>query len=122
MRSTFLYSRAVPAIGAKEPVIALRIAQTWLVLGCAALLCLPALRGRNEWLGWLPLWLVVVPAAQLAILRWRPLFAASRRAWNHLHRRRATPMPRRARRSRKPSSPRRESEHAGELLAGLLFR
>ena len=122
MRSTFLYSSAAPSRRVDEPTIALRIAQAWLALGAVALLCLPALRGRSEWLGWLPLWLVIVPAAQLAILRWRSLFAASCRAWSHLHRRRAKSMPRRARRQRKPSNPRRAQEPAGALLAALLFR
>jgi hypothetical protein len=122
MRSTFLYSSALPSIGGKEPPIALRIAQTWLALGCFALLCLPELRGRSEWLGWLPLWLVIVPATQLVILRRRSLFAASRRAWNHLHRRRVKPMPRRARRLYKPAAPGRVQARTGALLAAFLFR
>lgn len=124
MRSTFLYSSAAPAKEGREPTIALGIAQVWLGLGAIALLCLPELRGRSEWLGSLPLWLVIVPAAQLAILRWRSLFAASGRVWSHLRRRRAKPMPRRARRMRKPSNPRsaKTQEPVGALLAALLFR
>jgi len=81
MRATFLYSSALPSFGAREPAIALRIAQTWLVFGCLAVLCMPALRDRSEWLGWMPLWLIVVPAAQLLILRWRSLLAASHAMW-----------------------------------------
>lgn len=101
MRSTVLYSSALPSFGAKEPTIAVRIAQTWLVLGSLAVACLPVLRGRSEWLGWLPLWFVIVPAAQLAILRWRSLCAAAGKTWGRLRRHRAKPAPRRARRLRK---------------------
>lgn len=122
MRATFLYSSAVPSFGANEPAVAVRIAQAWLVLGCLAELCVPALRGRNEWLGWLPLWLVVVPATQLLILRWRSLLAASRRVWNRLPRRRVRPAPRHARRARKPSRPHRVGRPAHALLAAFLFR
>lgn len=124
MRATFLYSSAIPSMGVKEPAIAVRIAQAWLALGCLALSCLPALRGRSEWIGWLPLWLVVVPAAQLLILRWRALFAASHSAWARLHRRRAKPASRRAHRSRKPAVRRRaRAESPGSaLLAALLLR
>jgi len=122
MRATVLYSSVVPSFGAKEPAIAVRIAQAWLVLGCLAVVCLPALRGRSEWLGWLPLWLVIVPAAQLAILQWRTLFAASGKALGHLRRHRARPTPRRARRLRKLSPPHQISERHGALLAAFLLR
>jgi hypothetical protein len=80
MYTNVLYSNARPVCGAQEPAIAVRIAQSWFGFGCLAVLCLPALRGRSEWIGWLPLWLVVVPAAQLAILRWRALIAAADKA------------------------------------------
>ena len=121
MRSTFLYSSAVPSMGTKEPAIAVRIAQSWFALGCMALLCVPELRGRSEWLGWLPFWFVIVPTAQLAILRWRSLWTASRGAWSRLHRHRAKPTPRRARR-RKPARPRPAHEKLDSLLAAVLFR
>ena len=122
MRATLLYSSVVPSFGAKEPAIAVRIAQVWLVLGGLAMLCLPAARGSSEWLGWLPLWLVIVPAVQLAILRWRTLFAVSGKALGHLRRHRARSAPRRARRLRKPAPSRRISEPQGALLAAFLFR
>lgn len=127
MRATFLYSSAPPSFGAKEPVIAVRIAQAWLVFGLAAVLCLPALRGRSEWIGWLPLWLVIVPAAQLAILRWRLLLAASRKTWGRLSHRRAGSAPRRERHARRVRKPPR-ARHANQrtrtdaLLAAFLFR
>lgn len=64
----------------------LRIA-LWRVLwlGVAAVLAVPAARGDSAWLGWLPLWLVGMPACALwALHRFRlpalPLPAASARA------------------------------------------
>jgi hypothetical protein len=122
MRATFLYSSALPSFAANEPAIAVRIAQVWLVLGCLAVLCLPALRGRSEWLGWMPLWLIVVPATQLLILRWRALLAASRGIWRRLHRRRARPALRQVRRVRKPARSPRFARRGQALLAAFLFR
>lgn len=122
MRSTFLYSSVLPRFVAKEPAIAVRIATTWLVLGCLAVLCVPALRDRSEWLGWLPLWLVIVPAAQLAILRWRTLFAFSNNALSQLRRHRARPAPRRARRRHTSVASRRMNGRGGALLAAFLLR
>ena len=41
-------------------------------LGAAAVLLLPAARGDSAWLGWLPLWLVGMPASALwALHRFR---------------------------------------------------
>jgi len=122
MRTTFLYSSALPSFGAREPAIALRIAQTWLVFGCLAVLCVPALRGRSEWLGWMPLWLIVVPASQLLILRWRSLLAASHAMWRRLHRRRAQPASRHVRRVRKSARSPRTGRPAHAMLAAFLFR
>jgi len=122
MRATFLYSSALPSFGAREPAIALRIAHVWLVLGCLAVLCVPALRGRSEWLGWLPLWLIVVPATQLLTLRWRSLLTASRAMWRRLHRHRAQPASRHVRRVRKPARSPRVARRGGALLAAFLFR
>lgn len=60
------------------PRIALAVAATWFALGCAALLLMPGLRGDDPWLGWLPFWLVGVPAIEWALLRLRyHEFAAS---------------------------------------------
>lgn len=39
----------------------------WLVLGAAGVLLLPAARGDSLLLGWLPFWLVLAPAAMLAV-------------------------------------------------------
>jgi hypothetical protein len=41
----------------------------WLLLGAAALLLVPSWRGIDPWFGWLPFWLVVAPAIDLAVLR-----------------------------------------------------
>jgi hypothetical protein len=124
MRAAFLYSSAIPSFAAKEPAIAVRIAQVWLVLGSLALLVLPALRGYSEWIGWLPLWLVIVPAAQLVVLRRRSLLSASRQTWNRFSRsrHRAGFAPRRTRRVRKPARAPRMSLRADALLAAFLFR
>jgi len=122
MRAALLYSSGWPSFGAKEPTIAVRIAQAWLVLGCIAMLCLPALRGRSEWIGWLPLWLVIAPAAQLALLRWRLLLSASRQVWDRLSFHRAESASHRARRVRKPARARRVDRRTDALLAAFLFR
>lgn len=63
---------------AAAPDFALHIATAWLVLGCIGVLAIPALRGTSTWFGWLPFWLVLMPAAECLLLRWRPLLAASR--------------------------------------------
>ena len=36
--------------------------RTLLIAGLALVLLLPAARGHSEWLGWMPLWLVGMPA------------------------------------------------------------
>ncbi len=78
--------RSPSARGAHVPDRRLRIA-LWRVLwlGAAAVLLLPMARGHSEWLGWLPLWLVGMPASALwALHRFRlprlPMPAASARA------------------------------------------
>jgi len=43
-----------------------------LLTGMALVLLLPAARGQSEWLGWLPMWLVGMPAVALwALHRFR---------------------------------------------------
>jgi len=70
--------RAPRAPAAAAPDFALHIAAAWLALGCLGVLAIPALRGTSTWLGWLPFWLVLMPAAECMLLRWRSLLAASR--------------------------------------------
>ena len=47
------------------------------ILGALAVLLIPAARGRSEWFGWLPLWLVGMPLAAWWSLRGFPLPAAT---------------------------------------------
>lgn len=76
----------------------------WLALGAAALLFVPDLRGTDPWFGWLPFWLVVAPAIDLAVLRrrqglaWLRAGVCALREHRHAHRRQASPL--RARRAR----------------------
>ena len=78
----------------------------WLVLGCAALLCVPELRGSDPLIGWLPFWLVVAPAIDLAVLRRRSLIARTHELIARIRRRRrsarqARPLRRRSRSARR---------------------
>lgn len=45
----------------------------WISLGLLALLMLPAARGFNEWIGWLPFWLLLAPASSLLMLHRSPI-------------------------------------------------
>ena len=47
------------------------------ILGTLAVLLVPAARGSSDWLGWLPLWLVVMPLAAWWSLRGFPLPAVA---------------------------------------------
>jgi hypothetical protein len=40
----------------------------WVSLGLLTLVMLPAARGFNEWIGWLPFWLLLAPASSLLVL------------------------------------------------------
>jgi len=71
-----------------------RAARQLLIIGIALVLLLPMARGHSEWLGWLPLWLVGMPAAAWwALLGFRlpmpslPLRATRRRAHPQARRR-----------------------------------
>jgi len=83
----------------------------WLVAGSAALLALPPLRAVDAWFGWLPFWLIVAPAIDLAVLRHRWIAARLRdcacrlRSRRRSLRRQARPTRRRSQRSvRRPGS------------------
>jgi hypothetical protein len=52
----------------------------WFALGAFAFVCIPALRLRDPFWGWLPFWLIVAPLLDLAVLQRVRLRAASR-AW-----------------------------------------
>jgi hypothetical protein len=62
--------------------------QIWLGVGCLAVIVFPALRGVDAWFGWMPFWLVVAPALDLAVLRRRRLLAEAHTLLAHLRRRR----------------------------------
>ena len=70
---------------------------TWFALGAFAFACIPALRARDPFWGWLPYWLLVAPLIDLALLHRvrlastsRALFVRARR-----HRRRSVQQARR---------------------------
>jgi len=82
----------------------------WLIAGLAALICVPELRGSSPLFGWLPFWLIVAPAIDLAVLRRRSLIARFRELLVRVSRRRRTT------RQAKPSRPRsRNARHAQPL-------
>ena len=124
MRSVTSHAASVRSIMVQDSQIALRVVQTWLVLGSVALLCVPALRGSSEWFGWLPFWLVVAPIADLLILRWRDVVGVSRKALAHLRRRHQAPRRAISRRLKQPRAARRSRAQAqfGHLLTALLNR
>jgi hypothetical protein len=81
----------------------------WFIVGCAALLCIPALRAYDPLVGWLPYWLVIAPAIDLAVLRRRSLIALAHDLLARVNRRRRTarqakPLRRRARTIRRPAA------------------
>jgi hypothetical protein len=55
------FSPRSPATPAIDPRLE-RALRALLVAGLALVLLLPAARGHNDWLGWMPLWLVGMPA------------------------------------------------------------
>jgi hypothetical protein len=74
----------------------------WFIVGCAALICIPVLRGYDPLVGWLPFWLVIAPAIDLAVLHRRSLIAIANNLLARVKRRRRTarqakPLRRRAR-------------------------
>ena len=80
-------SRAtIPADDMSPWVVAL---SCWLITGVAAVICVPELRGSNPLFGWLPFWLIVAPAIDLAVLRHRSLIARTRQLLARIGRRRA---------------------------------
>jgi hypothetical protein len=61
---------------------------TWVVFGVLAFVCVPALRGRDAFWGWLPFWLFVAPLVDLVFLRRAELVATSRALLSRARRRR----------------------------------
>ena len=58
-----------------------RALRTWITWGALAVLLIPAARMNTTWLGWLPLWLVAMPAVawwalhRFALPQWRATVA-----------------------------------------------
>ena len=50
----------------------------WFALGALAFACVPALRTRDPFWGWLPFWLIAAPLIDLAVLHRCRLAATSR--------------------------------------------
>jgi hypothetical protein len=72
---------------------------TWFACGVIALMLFPELRGRAQFVGWLPFWLVIAPLIDLAIMR-REWLAATSRVFLVRARRRRRAVPRQAQRLR----------------------
>jgi hypothetical protein len=94
--STRIESARIESDGATATRVAL---WTWFACGFAALLLFPDLRGRSQWFGWLPFWLVVAPLIDLAVIR-RDWLAATSHAFLVRARRRRRSVPQQARRPR----------------------
>jgi hypothetical protein len=62
----------------------------WFIVGGAAMVCIPALRGYDPLVGWLPFWLVTAPAIDLAVLHRRGLIAVAHDLLARANRRRRT--------------------------------
>ncbi len=94
---------------------ALALLAGWIGLGLLALLMLPAARGFNEWVGWLPFWLLLAPASSLMVLQ-------RSRIGHWLHTQPVQPALRRRRRAAQASRPARRSSDSAlrASLAALL--
>lgn len=51
-----------------DPIAMRRLSYMWLALGTLALIFVPALRGYDTWIGWLPFWLIAAPLINLLAL------------------------------------------------------
>jgi hypothetical protein len=60
----------------------------WFALGALAFACVPALRVRDPFWGWLPFWLLAAPLLDLAVLHRCRLAATSRALLVRVRRRR----------------------------------
>lgn len=72
-----------------------RVLRRAVVLGALAVLLIPAARGHNDWLGWMPLWLVGMPLMAWWALHRFPLPARPARRSRLQARRRSGPQARR---------------------------
>ncbi|QBB72248.1 hypothetical protein ELE36_18780 [Pseudolysobacter antarcticus] len=65
-----------------------RLIYAWLALGTIAVIFVPALRGYDAWIGWLPFWLIGAPLINLLALHPHRLAALSQRLLVGLRQRR----------------------------------
>ncbi len=86
----------------------------WFIVGCAAMVCIPALRGYDPMVGWLPFWLVIAPAIDLAVLHRRSLIAVAHDLLARVDRRRRT--------ARQAKPLRRRSRTIRRIVAAPLSR
>jgi hypothetical protein len=72
-----------------------RALRTWLILGVVAVLLVPFARTNTTWLGFLPMWLVAMPASALWALNRFALPKPATAAATAIRRRRRAPQARR---------------------------
>jgi len=109
MLTSFVPSQTLRAVQADDMSPWILALSCWLICGIAALICVPELRGSDPLFGWLPFWLIVAPAIDLAVLRRRSLIAHAQELLARVSRRRTRP-PRQARSSRPRSRTARHSQ------------
>jgi len=87
------------AIDLRDRAVLLRAVRAWLGLGLLALALLPAARGYNAWIGWLPFWLAIAPLSMLGVAEharlasaFSALLASRRRRRLHARRPQARPL------------------------------
>ena len=71
-----------------DPIAMRRLSYVWLTLGTLALIFVPALRGYDSWIGWLPFWLIAAPLINLLALHPHRLAALSQQILVGLRQRR----------------------------------
>jgi len=111
MLTSFVPSQTLRAVQADDMSPWILALSCWLICGVAALICVPELRGSDPLFGWLPFWLIVAPAIDLAVLRRRSLIAGTQELLARVRRGRTRPL--RQARSSRPRS--RAARHAQPL-------
>jgi hypothetical protein len=81
----------------------------WFACGCAAVLLVPGLRGRDPTFGWLGYWCVLAPLIDLTILQFARWLAASRTLLVRARRRYRPPRQARRVAQRRPQRSRRRA-------------
>lgn len=101
-----------------------RLDYAWLALGTIAVIFVPALRGYDTWIGWLPFWLIGAPLINLLALPPHRLAALSQQILVGLRQRRQAVSRRNQARplrsSRNANAPRPPQRSMHAALAALL--